>query len=199
MRIGVALMVVLAVVAVPAAADPVLKILPASTSVGPGDTFDVDVMISGLGAPGPTSVSMFDLTLSFNSAVLTATGAGFGLLLGDPALFEATTDAVPAPGSINIAETSFLSAGDLETLQPDTFTLATLHFLATGLGATNLTLVPDTVPGFPGFDVTDGLNVQIPLTAQNGAVDVTGVPEPGAWALLGSVCGIVAWRRRVRP
>ncbi|MCX6632133.1 MAG: cohesin domain-containing protein [Candidatus Solibacter sp.] len=202
-KLGLAVMILLVLAVLPAMADPAqLQIIPAFSSVGINDTFSVDLVVYGLGNGAPPSVSTFDLTLSFDPAVIHATGADFGLLLGDPAWYEAFTGVVLSPDSINLAEVSLLSPSDLDALQPASFTLATLWFQAVGLGTTPLHFVPGTVPGVSGLDVKDGLGVLMsPITSLDGTIEVTGitpVPEPSSLTLALLMGGIVFVRTAAR-
>jgi hypothetical protein len=165
-----------------------IALAPSASVVMLGESFDLDVVISGLGAGAPSSVSAFDLTLSFAPAILSVDGVSFGLSLGNPALFEALTGFTISPGSVNLAEVSLLSAADLDVLQPASFTLATLSFEALAVGMTTVAFVPGTVPGVSGLDVKDGLGaVLVPLTWTDATVQVVGVtviPEPTTCSLI---------------
>lgn len=173
---------------------------PASTTAMAGDLFSVDVVISGLGNHMAPSVSAYDLTVSFDASVITATGVDFGLDLGDPAAFEALTSAVIAAGSVNLAAVSFLSPADLDALQSDGFRLVTLRFGARSAGVSPLRFEFGTVPGVLGLDIKDGFGALLePATAENGIVSVTGIPEPGTSLLvLLPLAGILACAARRR-
>jgi len=101
-----------------------VDLVPSSPTVSPGDAVDVDVVVSGLAVGGPPSVGSFDLDVSFDPTVLMPTGVTFGLLLGDPDLFEALVDATVLASAVTIAEVSLLSPTELDALLPSTFTLA---------------------------------------------------------------------------
>ena len=116
----------------------ILNFSPSTTTVNVGDTFDVDVVISGLMADGEI-VSAFDLDVLYDPTVLNATGVAFGLSLGDESFFEVFNDVIFSSGRIDFSAVSFLSDTELLGLQPDdSFTLATLSFDAIGAGFSSL-------------------------------------------------------------
>lgn len=167
-----------------------------------GGSLSIDVVISGLGAGVPPSVSAFDLTVEFDDNILNATGVAFGALLGDPTTLEAITSFAISPGSLNFAEVSLLPPSALDALQPANFLLATLTFQAVGPGMSTLRFVPGTVPGVPGLDISDAFGSLLDTTASDGVVDVT-VPEPTAVVLIPAgiaIMSVMARRReRARP
>ena len=156
---------------------------PVSAAVSLGDTLDVGILISDLGGE---IVSAYDLDVSYDATILSATGVSFGSFLndGDPfnsfQVFDLST-----PGLIDLAELSLLFDSDLLSSQPDSFLLATISFSTLAEGTSALTLVPDPVFG---VDVT-GLDAQIlQLNVDSGNVTVSArasVPEPSTWVLLG--------------
>lgn len=155
-----------------------LDLVPNSPTVMAGDLLDVDVVISGLVAGGSPSVGAFDLDVSFDPAILSPTDVTFGPFLGDPNLFEALTDFTFLPGIVDLAEVSLLSSAELDALQPDPFTLATLSFSAFASGTTTLT--------FSQIIIDDAFGNKIPI------------PEPSTLPLLGAgLAGLLAygWRR----
>ena len=119
--------------AVPAHAISI-DLVPSQATFNAGDIVTVDVVISGSTANGPPSVGTFDLDVAYDSGLLGALGVAFGLLLGDPGLFEALTDFNLLAGTVDLAELSLLTPAELDALQPDTFALATLTFIALAPG-----------------------------------------------------------------
>jgi hypothetical protein len=69
-----------------------------------------------------------------------------------------------------------LSPGDLDALQPASFTLTTLSFTTLGVGISPLT--------FSQAQVLDAFAAPLSLTMGSGST--AAVPEPGTLALLGS-------------
>src|SRR5689334_3839449 len=87
-----------------AKADPLsLSLVPSSQSVMVGQSVTENVLISGFTAH-PPSVGAFDLSVSFNPAILSVTAVNFGSFLGNPALFEALTSSSVLPGVVEFAE-----------------------------------------------------------------------------------------------
>jgi hypothetical protein len=113
----------------------------------------------------------------------------FGPFLGDSALGEATNMFTFVPLGLNFTSLSFLSAAELDPLQPDSFALATLFFNTFAEGTSPLTFVQ--------ADVVDALAQPIALTLVDGSVTKV-IPEPGTLALLTLGLGLGALRRRQR-
>jgi len=164
-----------------------------SSQVAPvGSSVDVDLVISGLGDFMPDSLSVFDLDVLYDTAILGLTNVAFG----DPVLgdqldlfgFGSFTGVGPVAGGANIFEISFDSPSDLDTLQPGSFTLARLSFDVLANGTSPLDLA----------NVILGDAFGAPLAADVDPGSVTGVPEPGTITLflMGSVALGMAWRRK---
>ena len=170
--VGLVLLLALLFIGHQAALATSISFAPDSSTVGLGELLDIDVVISGLGAGGPDSVGGFDLSVGFNPGILSAIGVTFGPYLGDPLFFEAITESLLLPGSVDFAEVSLLLPFELDALQPASFTLATLSFQAVGNGATALSLV--------SIAVTDAFGDPLPITT--GIM----VGEPATLLLLGS-------------
>lgn len=166
---------------------------PASKDVTVGDSFSIDVVISGLGAGIAPSVGGFDLSVGYDPGIVTPTGVVFGPFLGDPLLFEALTGFGGAPGSLDFFEISLLPFFDLDALQPDSFTLATLLFDATGIGVTDLTFAA----GLGGIALADAFGLELapdfgpaaPITSAPKPGEDPVIPEPGTLVLFGSALG----------
>lgn len=161
-----------------------------SPSVSVGDSFDVDIVISGLDNGAAPSVGAFDIFLDYDDSVLVATSATFSSFLDGGVFFGSLQDTVFSTGQVNVAEISFLEgsltqcffcvAPFLDDIQPDTFTLFTLSFNAIGAGNSGLDF------GFVDIKDSDLGATELPVTANNGGVDVlpNDVPEPNAILLI---------------
>ena len=161
-----------------------LDLVPSSPTVFQGHSVDVAVVISGLVAGGPPSVGAFDLTVSFDPAILSPTSVTFGRFLGNPDLLEALAGFNFLAGFVEFAEVSLLSSAELDTLQPASFTLATLSFTALESATTTL--------AFSQITVDD---------AFGNLLLGTKVSEPTSLLLIASglVClGLMAARKRCR-
>jgi len=147
---------------------------PASQPGSVGNPVSFDVTVSGLGGE---IVSSYDLDVSFDPAVLQATGVTFTNALGDADLLEVLLDFdLTTAGLVDMSALSLLTDAELLAIQGgDGFTLATLEFVVIGPGASTL----DFLFGPPNE-----------ITGANGAVlDVTPVsallvPEPNSLLLL---------------
>ena len=160
-----------------------INIVPDSQTVQVGDAFNLDVVVSGLSSANEI-VSAYDLDISYDTSILNATAVSFGSYLDSP-LYPSIQDSVLTnPGTVNIAELSFLFDDELALQQTDSFTLATLSFDALMAGVSAIAFVADPVYG---IDVK-GRNAQIlPLGVNNATVTVNSiinVPEPNTLALM---------------
>src|SRR5262245_51060586 len=106
----------------------VIQVTPAVSAVSVGDTFGIDIVVSGLDAGGEI-VSAFDLDLTYDTGLVSATGITFSSLLGVPDV-DAFTASVFSSGRIDFANLSLLPNLDLAALQGDSVLLARLTFRA---------------------------------------------------------------------
>lgn len=155
-----------------------IDLFPASQTVTPGASADVDVVISGLGSFSAPSLGGFDLDLSFDDSVLSFAGVVFGDYLGDVSAFEATAGSGLVPGGVGLVELSFLPPAVLDGIQPGTFTLATVSFDAIALGASAMSI--------SRAELADGLGDPVDATLGSASVRVAAAsaPEPGMVLLL---------------
>jgi len=177
-----------------------LGLSPASQTITAGNPFDVDVVISGLHAPDPDEIlSGYDINISYDASMLTATGVDFGSFLGGLSDSLQDPDFTTA-GLFNIFEVSFLSDLDLDTLQGDSFTLATLHFTAKTAGTSALTITNADLTGFSDLSTTFPNPLTVDQYANSGVTvePRTAVPEPASWALMGAgfIAGLAHKRRQ---
>jgi hypothetical protein len=173
-----------------------LSVEPNSQVIGVGEVFDVGIRISGLGSSSAPSLGAFDLDLSFDNSILSFNSVAFGdPILGDQLdLFAGSISGFDgsAPGLVDFFELSLDSAADLDSLQADSFTLATLTFTGTGLGTSALLLSLD-----PPNALSDSVGSPLSATLENGQASVVPVPSS---ILLGTVgLGLVGWMRRRNP
>lgn len=168
-----------------ASGDVLLSALPAVQVVHAGSPFSIDVVVSGLSAAGAPSLGAFEFELVFDPALVSFASAAFGPHLGTPG-FDALADVMILADRVNVAEVSFIPGIVLDGVQPGSFPVVTLNFLAISLGHSPLTLHTVTL------DDPDGL--KLPFETQSAGVQV--VPEPGSLHLL-AVGGLLLtiWRR----
>lgn len=172
---------------------------PESPTVSAGASFTVDVNIAGLHDSDPDEIlSSFVLNVSFDSSLLNPQNVTFGSFLGGPdnSSQDFFFDLSTTSGVVTFAETSHLSDSDLDLLQPDNFSLATLTFEAIGEGNTLLSFSYADLVGldFEPLPVTEG-----GLGSADVAIQpATNVPEPGTLMLMASGLVFFAARRRNR-
>lgn len=150
---------------------------PSTQNVNVGDSVDVDLVISDLGNFAAPSLSVFDLDILYDSAILGLTNVAFG----DPALgdqldlfgFGSITSVGSVAGGTNLFEVSLDSPLDLDILQPGSFTLARLTFEALAAGTSSLDLDINALG--------DSFGDPLVATVAPGSVNV---PEPATFVLL---------------
>jgi hypothetical protein len=190
---------ILWLVTIPSQANIIIGILPSTTSVTVGDQANIALTISGLGVNQSPSLGSFDLNFNFDPNLFSLVGAS---VFGDPVLGDqldlfglgADTAATPGAGYVNLFELSFDSENDLNNLQADSFTLATLNLRATAAGASSLTITDLILADAAGDPLT--------ATIQNSSVTSnpsSSIPLPSSLLLL--VIGLLnlVWYRPLEP
>ena len=172
-----------------------ISLMPGTLEVETGVTFSLDLVVSGLSDSSAPSVGVFDIDIGFDPFAVMFVGYSLGNGLGDLSLGEAfdASFGLALPGLLNVAEVSFLTAGELDGGQPDNFVLATLDFV--------------TMPGLDPGQTTaiDILNVlslgdsngdPLMIDGTNGSViTATAVPIPGAMWLFMCALGVLSATR----
>jgi cysteine-rich repeat protein len=171
-----------------------LSLVPSALDVAVGGSFDLDLVVGGLGEGVAPSLGGFDVALSFDANLLSLDSVNLGSLLGDESSFESFSDIVFLAGGVGIAQTSFLDASSLDALHLGSFTLASLSFTAVGAGTSPV--------AFSGASLADGFGAPLAVTHSGAQVTAGGViPEPTASLLfgLGALAVAAAARRRGVP
>lgn len=165
-----------------------ITLSPATLAPPSGSTFSLDVVVSGLGAGVAPSLGAFDLVVAYDPVQLTFSGATFGTLLGASGI----TDLVQSAGSVNLAQVSLLLPAELDALQPASFTVATLQFVA-------LSETPSVV-SVSGALLSDAFGRPIGIESLGSATvsPTAAVPEPGAFLLYGAGLLVVARSSLIR-
>lgn len=159
----------------------VLSLESSSANVSIGQTFNVDLNISGLGDNTAPSLAAFFVEINYDGKLLNLESVTYANLLGSPDESDRFTTALDS-NSISLDEISFLQTSELDALQPADFTLATLLFKATGIGSSDLSLVDIDLSDADGFSF-------IPTIEQTS---ITVIPVPGALVLfLTAFCSLM--------
>lgn len=176
-----------------------ISLSPASQTAEPTDMVGLDLMVSGLNSGGADSLGDFDIDIGFDTSALSFMGYSLGTGLGDVGLAEAVDFSFgDLGGLINLSEVSLLFPFELDALQPDSFTLATLDFMVDVLNPGSSTIVfIDQVwaigDGFGQVLQVDGLGDAVIRNPQS-----VGVPEPQVLALLSVGLIGIGFMRRLR-
>ncbi|MDX2504819.1 MAG: hypothetical protein QNL62_10130 [Gammaproteobacteria bacterium] len=110
---------------------------PISAEITQGSGVEVNLVISGLGTGTAPSLGTFDLDVDYDASLLGVSNVLFADQL-DLFGLGSTTDWESIDGSVNLFELSLDQPSDLELLQLDSFTLATLSFDTLGVGSSLL-------------------------------------------------------------
>jgi hypothetical protein len=150
---------------------------------------EVAVKIQGLVDSALPSLKGYDLTITFDSGLLDFdTVVSFSSLLTPPG----SQGSIEGTGNVEISQVSSKSVMTL-TLQPDSFTLATLRFLPIGVGTATLGF--DLTPSATSLLGVDPELVELlPSLGEATGTSVV-VPEPALLALL--VVGLAATLRKL--
>lgn len=188
-----------------------IDLTPAVTNTSVGNSFSVAIVLSGLNAlTPPLALTDFDLDISYDASLLHASGLTFGSGLGSPpdiSGFDLST-----AGIVDLFAVSFASYSALHGLQGDTFTLATMTFLALAPGTSSLTFVQNSafIVDLVNANNQNPVNGADPAHCQTlSCVDVggarvvirqsTSVPEPSPLVLLaGAMLALAVVRRASR-
>lgn len=157
-----------------------ISITPSTQTVNVGDTVNVDLQISGLGLGTAPSLGIFDIDFGFDPSLLAFSSAlyGNGLDVLGLGSWQATT---PDIGTINLFELSFDTVDDLNSLQADSFILASLSFNALASGSGPLTLTLNSLGD------ANGDNLSVALSGASVTVEnpvVPSIPEPETLPLI---------------
>jgi hypothetical protein len=170
-----------------------ISLTPSSQTVVAGAMIDVGVEISELGIGEAPSLSVFDLGISYDPGLLSFNSASFGdSSLGDQldvlGLGSVSSYNDSVSGLINLIELSLDTTSNLDTLQADSFTLATLNFNTTGIGNSHLGIIINSLGDAEGN----------PINATIAPGEVSIIPLPATLPLLGTGLVTLILMRRER-
>jgi general secretion pathway protein D len=185
-RITLLLGIVLTMNILSVSAAPILSIEPPSQGVRPGQSFSLDVHITGV-----TDLYAFQFDLAFNPAVLSAGSITEGAFLpsgGVTSFIPGTID--NTAGSITFTADTLIGA--IPGVSGSGI-FATIDFQALALGTSAITL--------SNVILLDSNLAEITVNTVDGNVSVSAVPEPSPTLLLAlGLAGVLGyrWRQRVQ-
>jgi hypothetical protein len=158
---------------------------PLTPSATVGSSLDMALRISGLGDHVAPSLGVFDIDVDYDPSILSLGGVVFGDPdLGDQLALNQSAESsfTPRDGSVKLFELSFDTVADLNALQADSFTLATLSFNVLAAGVSPLNISLNAIGDANG----DSLPIET-VTAGSVTVEANAngsVPEPATWLLV---------------
>lgn len=171
-----------------------LSFVPLSQSVAVGGNVVVDAVLTGIGPSSPDDqiVSAFDVSVDFNSSIVSFSSGTLGTDFGVLSAFAVPT-VVGSTISWNLTSAELDAA--LQGMQGHSVTLGTLNFYALAVGSSPLSYSYSDVTGLNATALVPDL-----LT---GTINVTGtspVPEPSTLMLmsLGALGLLTAKRRKAQ-
>jgi hypothetical protein len=174
-----------------------VSLSPTSSSTSVGQPLTLNLNISGLGSG--TALGAFDISVGFNSSMLSFQSAAFGdPVLGDQLdLSNAGLNGPTATsgiGTVDLIEVDLLdSPATLLSSQAHNFTLAALSFYSLAAGTTPVSISINSLADQNGNPFT--------ANTQNASVTVQSSPVPvpaAAWLLGSGLLGLGAMARRRR-
>ncbi len=168
-----------------------LSLSPSTQNINPTQMGTVDLVVADLGNFVAPSLGAFLVEITFDDSLLAFDSVSYGPSLGDP--FDTIILTTPGAGTVSLDEFSFLFDFELDALQPDTFSLATLTFTGLAPGSSAL--------GFGTIDLSDALGSTIvPSSLDTASITVNDpqvppIPEPATFILMATgLAGIAAWK-----
>lgn len=143
---------------------------PIASTVNVGNTVDINLIISDLGAFVPPSLGSFVLEVAYDDSLLSFDSAVYSNFLGAGLDIDFVT--TTGTGFVELDNFSFLSDIDLDGIQDSSFLLATLTFNGLNEGISDLITTPIDFSTAAGADITSSVLVT------NATVEVLNVPEP---------------------
>ena len=170
--------------------DPTTAGVQSSLTVQQGDTFSIDIFISGVEPTLP--LNGFQLMLTDGSALATAESRTLGSFIPAPPVTIAPPIELPftAGSDVLIGGTAIGFVGN-----SGSGVLATVDFVANAAGTTSLALSSVSLTSPPAFSIPGVTTVDGSLTIQSGPSQLS-APPALALLLLGGLATWAAARRR---
>jgi hypothetical protein len=189
-RVATALLWLTCIASAPSARALSIYLDPAQAVLTAGDSTTTTVRVMGVGDGPSDAVGAFDVTLSWDPAVITLESVTFTDALGGAS--HALGSTTEGAGWVRLSAVSLLSTAALAAGQGDDLAIAVLSVRGLAPGIT--TLAPDGDALFG-----DARGVKLPITG-TAVASIQVVPEPASLVSLGG--GLAAYaalrRRRLR-
>ena len=187
----------------PAHAGIILSIQPSTVMVSPGDIGDsFDVVLDNTG-PSSVSVAQFSFEVSAASSAITLTSADFSTVL--PYIFAGDSFDVINSFALNTTSGQTLDGSDLTN---DSANVTILSGHSFGLGHVLFNVAGNATAGPVAITFTGGSNSNnLSDNAENlvtidtltpGSIDISAVPEPAAFGLVGVALFLLGGFRHAR-
>ncbi len=133
---SIVFVVLLGMVVFPAGvnAQIVVAVAPLDSEVTVGQIFELEYWITGFGDYAPPSLGSFDLTMEFDGALVSYDSTIVGDFLGDVGAGEAVANIIVSLADVNVTESSLLTPAQLVALQPSSFVVFRVQFMAEAVG-----------------------------------------------------------------
>lgn len=167
-----------------------LSFSPSAQFIASGASTSVDIVVSGLGDPSSPSLGAFDIDITFDSSILSASSLSFGSHLDLGGLGSIQFSNLATPGTVHLDEVSLELPTALNAGQPNSFILATIHFTGSSVGLSPLAFQHASLSDENGASLLDVItgSGSITVRAANAVPDASSTTS-----MMMSAVGLLGW------